>query len=147
MAKQLLEFFQSKTHWHTKEIIDTVKKAYNVIIKHPIAYKVKRWARRMLYGSMKEQYSKVGSYLVALEKCDPVSQFVLETIQGNPLVFRRLFLYFKGLRQGWLLGCRKFQRIDACFLKTLCDQLISVLGRDINDQMFPLACVVTELEQ
>ncbi|XP_074288999.1 uncharacterized protein LOC141614141 [Silene latifolia] len=104
----------------------------------------------MLHGSMKEHYSKLGGYIAALSQGNPSSFFTLVTkpaIRPNPLVFQRFFICFGGLKQGWLLGCRKILCVDACFLKTfLGGQLITTVGRDVNEQMFPLAWAVVERE-
>ena len=52
---------------------------------------------------------------------------------------------YKGLRDGWLLGCRKVLCIDGCFQKTfLGGMLMSTVGRDPNDQRFPLAWAFVE---
>ncbi|XP_074271777.1 uncharacterized protein LOC141595710 [Silene latifolia] len=150
LAKQFLDVFKAKPHWPAKDIIDTVRRAYKVIIKKDIAYKVKYHAHKLLHGSMKEHYSKLGSYIAALEQGNPTSVFTLYTnpnISTNPAVFQRLFVCFDALKQGWLLGCRKILCVDACFLKTfLGGQLIAVIGRDGNEQMFPLAWAVVEGE-
>ena len=65
----------------------------------------------------------------------------------NANVFQRLYVCFKGLKHGWLKGCRKVICIDACFLKTfLGGQLLSAIGRDHNDQMYLISWAVVEGE-
>ncbi|XP_074315188.1 uncharacterized protein LOC141651371 [Silene latifolia] len=118
LTKQLLEVFKSRPHWPASEIIDTVRKAYKIIIKKNFAYKVKYFAHRMLHGSMKEHYKEDG-----------------------------FFVCFHALGQGWLEGCRRVLSVDSCFLKTfLGGQLIAATGRDANEQMYPLAWAVVEGE-
>ncbi|XP_074290993.1 uncharacterized protein LOC141617729 [Silene latifolia] len=150
LAKQFLDVFKAKPHWPAKDIIDTVRRAYKVIIKKDLAYKVKYYAHKMLHGSMKEHYSKLGSYVAALEQGNPTSVFTLYTnpnITSNLAVFQRLFVCFDALKQGWLLGCRKLLCVDSCFLKTfLGGQLMAVIGRDGNEKMFPVAWAVVEGE-
>ncbi|KAL2921197.1 Transposase for insertion sequence element IS905 [Bienertia sinuspersici] len=69
------------------------------------------------------------------------------SIQSNPPVFQRLFNCFDGLRKGWKEGCRRLICVDAAFLKTfLGGQILSAIGRDPNDQMFPIAWEVVEGE-
>ncbi|KAH9625142.1 hypothetical protein KSS87_015101 [Heliosperma pusillum] len=150
LAKQFLDVFKANPHWPAADIIDTVRKAYKVIIKKGFAYKVKYYAHRLFHGSMKEHYSRLGSYMAALEQGNPTSTFTLFTnpnITSNPEVFQRFFVCFDALKQGWLLGCRKLLCVDSCFLKTfLGGQLMAVIGRDANEQMFPLAWAVVEGE-
>ncbi|XP_074297884.1 uncharacterized protein LOC141628676 [Silene latifolia] len=148
LAKQFLDVFKAKPHWPAKDIIDTVRRAYKVIIKKNLAYKDKYYAHKMLHGSMKEHYSKLGSYVAAPEQGNPTSVFTLYTnpnITSNPAVFQRLFVCFDALKQGWLLGCRKLLCVDSCFLKTfLGGQLMAVIGRHGNEPMFLVAWAVVE---
>ncbi|KAL2928614.1 RAP domain-containing protein chloroplastic, partial [Bienertia sinuspersici] len=72
MAQQFLEIFKARPHWPAKDIIETVKRAYKVIIKKDLAYKVKYQAHRMLHGSMKEHYMK--SILAAVSKVLPKAE-------------------------------------------------------------------------
>ncbi|KAL2892558.1 50S ribosomal protein L34, partial [Bienertia sinuspersici] len=58
MAKQLLDVFKARAHWPAKEIIECIRMAYRVMVER--AYKVKYRAHKLLHGSMKEHYSKVG---------------------------------------------------------------------------------------
>ncbi|KAL2904518.1 Trafficking kinesin-binding protein 1 [Bienertia sinuspersici] len=148
MAQQFLEIFKARPHWPAKDIIETVKRAYKVIIKKDLAYKVKYEAHRMLHGSMKEHYMKVRRYLAAIKETSPESMLVLVTDEKKcPPVFKRLFVCFDGIAKGWIEGCRKVLCIDACFLKTfLGGQLLAAVGRDGNDQMYPVAWAVVEGE-
>ena len=61
--------------------------------------------------------------------------------------FRRLYICFDSLARGFLEGCRKFIGLDGCFLKTETKgQLLSAVGKDRNNQMFPIAWAVVEGE-
>ena len=75
------------------------------------------------------------------------------TLVNNPIqrgpepVFQRMFVCFDGIKKGWIEGCRKVLCVDACFLKTfLGGQLLAAIGRDANDQMYPVAWAVVEGE-
>ncbi|KAL2898965.1 hypothetical protein RDABS01_024047 [Bienertia sinuspersici] len=67
VARQLLEMFKSRPHWPAKEVVETIRRAYTVIMSRNFAYKVKYHAHKMLHGSMKEHYMKVERYIKALE--------------------------------------------------------------------------------
>ena len=61
--------------------------------------------------------------------------------------FKRFYVCLKGVKDGWLAGCRKFIGLDGCFLKTHCKgELLSAVGRDANNQIYPLAWAVVEVE-
>ncbi|GJW25672.1 splicing factor [Tanacetum coccineum] len=54
---------------------------------------------------------------------------------------------FTGLRKGWLDRCRRVIGLDGCFLTHTCKgQLLTAMGRDANNQMFPIAWAVVSVE-
>lgn len=49
--------------------------------------------------------------------------------------------------KGWLEGYRLIISLDGCFLKSYCKgELITAVGKDGNDQMFPIAWAVVTVE-
>ena len=150
VAEQFLEVFKVRPHWQAKEIIPMIKKAFGVLVNKDFSYRVKYHAHRMLHGSALEHYTKLGSYIEALKHINPQSLVKLvadPTRVDNANVFQRLHVCFEGLKHGWLEGYRKVICIDACFLKTfLGGQLLSAIGRDHNDQMYPISWAVVEGE-
>ncbi|CAN0904846.1 hypothetical protein LINGRAHAP2_LOCUS23334, partial [Linum grandiflorum] len=58
-----------------------------------------------------------------------------------------MYLCFDTLKKGFLAGCQRFISLDGCFLKGLCKgELLTALGRDANDQMYPIAWCIVEVE-
>nr|GEV34751.1 splicing factor [Tanacetum cinerariifolium] len=48
---------------------------------------------------------------------------------------------------GWLDGCRRILGLDGCFLKHTCrGELLTAMGRDANNQMYPIAWAVVKVE-
>ncbi|XP_021769834.1 uncharacterized protein LOC110734080 [Chenopodium quinoa] len=153
VAGQFLEVFKTRPHWPTKEIQECVRKAFKMLVSRDFAYKIKYQAHRMLHGSMHDHYSKLGGYMVALERSSPGTRLELVTdCEKEPPTFKRLFICFEGLKVGWHTttkkeACRKVLVVDACFLKTfLGGQLMSAVGRDSNDQMFLVCWAIVEGE-
>ncbi|KAL2904744.1 Replicase polyprotein 1ab [Bienertia sinuspersici] len=56
---------QARPHWPAKDIIETVRRAYKMVIRRDFAYKIKYHAHRLLHGSMQERYHKVGRHIFA----------------------------------------------------------------------------------
>ncbi|WOL20552.1 hypothetical protein Cni_G29357 [Canna indica] len=92
----------------------------------------------------------LGSYLAQLRRVNPTSLFSIvynREFIGASSVFQRLYIGFEGPKKGFLNGCRSIIGLDGCFLKTfLGGQLLSAVGRDENNQMFPIAWAVIEGE-
>ncbi|KAL2935024.1 50S ribosomal protein L19 [Bienertia sinuspersici] len=150
MARQFLEVFKARPHWPAKEIIESIRLAYRVMVSRGFAYKVKYRAHKLLHGSMKDHYNKVGRYIQALKAASPGTDVHLVTFgkdSHSKPIFQRLYVCFDGVKKGWVQGCRRVICIDSCFLKTfLGGQLMSAVRRDGNDQMFPIAWAVVEGE-
>ncbi|XP_035830903.1 uncharacterized protein LOC110914631 [Helianthus annuus] len=156
LGDEFLPLFKAKPNWSAKEIQAAVKQKFKVVITKWLAYKAKSSAHKKLHGSMRNHYSKIGSYLEVLKKANPSSTFRLETAlpgfinldpEATCETFFRLFVCFDGVKKGFLAGCRKVLCLDGCFLKTfLGGMLLTAVGRDGNDQMFPLAWAVVEGE-
>ncbi|GJZ61467.1 calcium/proton exchanger [Tanacetum coccineum] len=69
-----------------------------------------------------------------------------ETEYGNTY-FKRFYICFKGVKDGWKVGCRRVTRLDGCFLKHTCrGELLTAIGRDVNNQMYPIAWAVVQVE-
>ncbi|WOL10979.1 hypothetical protein Cni_G19740 [Canna indica] len=61
--------------------------------------------------------------------------------------FKRIFVGFDALKEGFLGGCRPVISLDGCFLKSKAGgQLLSAVGRDGNNQMFLVCWAVVEGE-
>ncbi|MBA0618677.1 hypothetical protein Godav_027984, partial [Gossypium davidsonii] len=61
--------------------------------------------------------------------------------------FKRYYVCFDALRRGWKVGCRLLIGLDGCFLKgPLKSEFLATVGKDANNQMFPIAWVVVEVE-
>ncbi|GKF72821.1 hypothetical protein Tco_0208935 [Tanacetum coccineum] len=61
--------------------------------------------------------------------------------------FSRFYVCFKGLKEGWLQGCRRVICLDGCFLKTICKgELLYAVGRYGNNQIYPIAWAVVNVE-
>ncbi|KAK4397521.1 hypothetical protein Sango_1588700 [Sesamum angolense] len=79
---------------------------------------------------------------------DRGSKLILKKLEGsNPPIFDKMYVCLSALKNGFLGGCRPIICLDGCFLKTCYGgQLLVVVGRDGNDNMFPIAMVVVQVE-
>ncbi|KAK8674102.1 hypothetical protein V6N13_112400 [Hibiscus sabdariffa] len=90
-----------------------------------------------------EQYSKIGSYAEEIRNTNPGSS-VLCKLDGG--LFQKMYVSFKACVSG-LAHCRPFISIDGCHLKgKFGGQLLSAVGVDANDCIFPIAYAVVEIE-
>lgn len=93
----------------------------------------------MPHGSMREHYIKIGSYLTTFKNPNLTSTFDLVTVptgypNSNLETFFRLFVCFDRGEVGffWMVA------------GNCCVWMVVWLGRDSNDQIYPVAWAVVE---
>ncbi|KAK8628568.1 hypothetical protein V6N13_009155 [Hibiscus sabdariffa] len=120
-----------------------VYKDYVLIVPRSKLFRAKQLVLKTLQGNYSEQYSKIGSYVEEIRNTNPGSS-VLCKLDGG--LFQRMYVSFKVCEVG-LAHCRPFISIDGCHLKgKFGGQLLSVVGVDANDCIFPIAYAAVEIE-
>ncbi|KAK8683005.1 hypothetical protein V6N13_039081 [Hibiscus sabdariffa] len=121
----------------------SIKDRVYVVVKKDDKIRTKQLALKTLQGNYSEQYSKIGSYAEEIRNTDHGSS-VLCKLDGG--LFQRMYVSFKACVSG-LAHCRPFISIDGCHLKgKFGGQLLSVVGVDANDCIFPIVYAVVEIE-
>nr|GEU62703.1 hypothetical protein [Tanacetum cinerariifolium] len=70
-----------------------------------------------------------------------------EEVSSSSTYFKRFYICFKGLKHGWLDGCRRIIGLDGCFLKHTCKgNLLTAMGKDANNKMYPIAWAVVKVK-
>ncbi|KAI9178238.1 hypothetical protein LWI28_024235 [Acer negundo] len=74
----------------------------------------------------------------------------LDEDNGHDVVgdgFQRLYICMAALNEGWKQGCMPILGLDGCFIKGYhTDQLLTAIGVDPNNQMYPVAYALVESE-
>ncbi|CAL1354836.1 unnamed protein product [Linum trigynum] len=147
VAKKYIERFRREPYWKVKYMMLELRQTHNVVISRRQYYRARTYAKRMLGGSLIEEYNKIRRYVGALKERDRDGTFILEVDPSNVpnrVLFKRLYIGFSGLRRGFIRGCRPMFALDGCFLKgEVKGMLLSAVGKD---RMFPIAWAVVEGE-
>ncbi|GMY12202.1 hypothetical protein FCV25MIE_07441 [Fagus crenata] len=144
----------------TANIQKKVHRKYVTHISQSKAYRAKAKAMDILEGSYIEQYNMLWDYCEELRRSNPrntvlmkVQSFnegemeVEDVSQIRDPIFQRLYICFEACKTGFKNACRPFIGLDACHLKgPYGGQLIAAVGRDPNEEYFPLAFAVVEAE-
>ncbi|XP_078441159.1 uncharacterized protein LOC144711109 [Wolffia australiana] len=150
ITKHFLETIRRDMNYRVIDMVRELHEKYGIIVSRATCYSARSWARKMLQGSLDEHYHMLPSYVAELQKVHRNSTFQLEVehdIHNSLPRFNRLYICFESLARGFLEGCRPVIGLDGCFLKTeLKGQLLSTVGRDGNNMMFPIAWAVVEGE-
>ncbi|KAM1346514.1 hypothetical protein ACFX13_036556 [Malus domestica] len=107
-------------------------------------YKAKRKAITLIEGTYAQQYEKLWEYCKEVRKTNIASTMMMKV---DPPYFQRLYVCLDACKQGFVSGCRPLIGVDGCHLKgTFQGQLLVAVGIDANDNMYPIAYAVAELE-
>ncbi|GKV28230.1 hypothetical protein SLEP1_g37311 [Rubroshorea leprosula] len=105
---------------------------------------------REFQGNCEQEYKNLFDYRLELLKKNPTSTFEIDARKPTPdskLVFLGFYVCFATLREGFIAGCRPILGLDGAFLKGPCKgQLLFAVGRDANNQMYPIAWAIVEGE-
>ncbi|WVZ75505.1 hypothetical protein U9M48_023551 [Paspalum notatum var. saurae] len=92
--------------------------------------------------SMKGEYTRVYDYQAELLRSNPGSTVVvcLDPEIEDRQVFERFYVCFDALKRGFIAGCRRVVGLDGCWFKGANNgQLLCAIGKDANNQMYPIA--------
>ncbi|GKV06937.1 hypothetical protein SLEP1_g18754 [Rubroshorea leprosula] len=97
------------------------------------------------------EYNRLFDYANELRSKDPEASVVLQccrqSVDTTP-TFLRMYVCFSALKKGFLAGCRRVIGVDGAFLKgAYKGELLTAVGRDANNQMYPIAWAVVEVEK
>ncbi|KAK8646714.1 hypothetical protein V6N13_120492 [Hibiscus sabdariffa] len=125
------------------------KEEIKVELTKNVCSRARKWAVNQIRGSVKE-FNRLYDYVFALREADPTGTFDLVVEGPTPNdtpIFRWLYVCFIGLKEGFIRYCRPVLCLDGCYLKgPLKGELLAAVGRDGNNQIFPIAWVVVEVE-
>ncbi|XP_024985433.1 uncharacterized protein LOC112521035 [Cynara cardunculus var. scolymus] len=132
-----------------KDMQDDILKKFMVKVSKGQCMRAKSRALLEIEGSLIEHYGKLWDYGHEIRRANPGSTVKMDVnlMADGSNEFRRFYVCFKALRDGWISGCRKVIGLDGCFLKGVCKgELISAIGRDGNNQIYPIAWAVVDVE-
>ncbi|XP_021767501.1 uncharacterized protein LOC110731889 [Chenopodium quinoa] len=148
-SKWIAEYFANRfrvnPYMKVHDIIQTLWLEKGLKVSTLMAYRARKKGQANIVGEYEEQYSLLPRYVAEIRRCNSGN---IVKLQLNDHVFERLYICFEALRKGFLAGCRPFISLDGCFLKgSFGGQLLVAVGRDGNNQMFPIAWAVVEVEK
>ncbi|KAI3458545.1 hypothetical protein Pfo_015208 [Paulownia fortunei] len=137
LANKYLNKLIDDPQWKPKAMKKAVRREQNIFVSINQIYRAKWKALEAIEGDHRKDFYKVRGYCGMVKKMNP----------GSVATITRLFLQYSAQIKGFLAGCRPVIGLDACHLKgSYSGQLMHAIGRDGNNQMFPLAMAVVEAE-
>ncbi|KAL4379129.1 hypothetical protein GQ457_02G013030 [Hibiscus cannabinus] len=132
------------------DIMRLGREELNVELNKQLCSRAKKWAEEKIKGNISHEFNKLFDYVLALRIVDPDGSFdlVVERPTATDIPkFRRFYVCFGALKEGFKRYCRPVIGVDGCFLKgSLKGEILSAVGKDSNNQIFPVAWAYVEVE-
>ncbi|KAK4383930.1 hypothetical protein Sango_3107200 [Sesamum angolense] len=111
--------------------------------------RTKKRVEKMGGGTDGEQYAMLWSYAEEIRNSNPSTTVKIKSkLVGGLPQFKRLYICWGALKQGFLMGCRPIICLDGCHLKSSVGGiLLSAVGIDANNCIYPFAYAVVEKEK
>ncbi|XP_017635007.1 uncharacterized protein LOC108477073 [Gossypium arboreum] len=153
-ADMIAQYFEATIKDHPKiklrEIQRRCASEMHVNVTINCCYRAKKIVNEKMAGNHKEEFGLLWDYAHELRSKMPGSiiKMAVHRVTANSLPhFKRYYVCFDALKRGWKAGCRPLIGLDGCFLKGLFkSEFLTAVGRDANNQMFPIAWAVIEVE-
>ncbi|KAK8540585.1 hypothetical protein V6N13_027104 [Hibiscus sabdariffa] len=143
VAKAYVDKFRVEPTYSTKSLRQDVATDHILQVPSSKCSRAKKLALEMIQGSHDEQYSRVYDYFAELGGCNPGTTTIL---QLDDRVFERMYICLQACKDGFK-ACRPIICLDGCFLKGHYQGwLLSAVGLDANDCVYPLAYAIVESE-
>ena len=154
---------QDTPKWASKMLMSLLMHSPDMRLKAIVAYALEKWGFRMsmdqayrakvkamekIEGATKDQYKHLRSYVAELIEKNKNSTVKIKCdLTPHGPVFERMYVCLEACKNAFVTTCRPLIGLDGCFLKgEFGGQLLSEVGKDGNNQMFPFAYVVVESE-
>ncbi|XP_006656458.1 uncharacterized protein LOC102711269 [Oryza brachyantha] len=142
IAEKYGKFIVANPSWSLAHMKATVQEDMFVDASISKLKRAKSIAMKKAMDTTKWQYQKLYNYQLELLRSNPGSTVVVNSeVDVDPPVFKRIYICFDACKKGFLAGCRKVVGLG-CFKGATNGELLCAIGRDANNQMYPIAWAV-----
>ncbi|XP_034229470.1 uncharacterized protein LOC117638454 [Prunus dulcis] len=148
VLKEALSKIKRNTDWNLKAFQGEVLESYHVRVSKTQVYRAKRLAKAQIEGNYIQQYARFWDYVEQLKNTNKGSTVKIKCdLVGGEAIFQRIYVRLAACKKGFLARCRPVIGVDACHLKgPYPGQILTAVGVDGNNGLFPIAYVVAEIE-
>lgn len=152
LSKQILDQVQVNPDIPIKAVQDQLTKQFEVQVSMQKALRAKNKAEIEIRGDHKQQYTILRDYVEELQKTNPNTTVRISvqtaTDPSSPTrVFKRMYVCLGALKEGYKACQRELLGLDGAFMRgPFPGQLLTAVGIDSNNGIYPLAYAVVEAE-
>ncbi|KAL0904905.1 hypothetical protein M5K25_027068 [Dendrobium thyrsiflorum] len=127
-----------------REIIGQIEAKFNIKVSYMKAWDARRKAVKIVFGSWEESYRTINLFMDAIVSSMPDTVYKIQTSENHR--FERMFFSFGPSINGWNY-CRPVLCLDGTFLLgKYRGTLLTAVGIDANNGLYPLAFAIVESE-
>ena len=148
IAEKYEKFIMANPTWSLETMRSAVQEEMFVDVSISKLKRAKSIVMQKVLDATKGQYQVLYRYQLELLRSNPGSTIIImKEPNVEPPVFQRMYIALDACKKGFTAGCRKVVGLDGCFFKGATNgELLCALGRDANNQMYPIAWAVVEKE-
>jgi hypothetical protein len=148
IAEKYSNFISANPSWPLSHMKATVQEEMFAEASVSKLKRAKWLVMKKKMDAVKGQYQKLFNYQLELLRSNPGSTVVVNREIGlDPPVFKRIYICLDACKKGFSAGCRRVIGLDGCFFKGQTNgELLCAIGRDANNQMYPIAWAVVAKE-
>lgn len=148
LAKKFVHLLRHTPHMKLKALAEEARHRWSVRLSRYQVSRARVKALAMIEGATLEQYKHLRSYGEELRRSNPGTTVKIKTMAGAGVaVFERIYVCLAACKRAFATTCRPLIGLDGCFLKGVYGgQLLTAVGKDGNNQMYPIAYAVVEAE-
>lgn len=149
IARIFLDKLREDSGLMPEKIQEQIKDIWKLVASRNQCQRGRLLALKWLEKEYADQFAHLRGYVREIEKTNPGSIVVLDTSRNaaGKDVFDRFYVCFEKLRSSWRGYCRPIIGLDGTFLKSeVKGILLTAVGRDANNQIYPVAWAVVQTE-
>jgi hypothetical protein len=149
IAKHYYNQIKDNPTWKVGHLKQAVLRDFLADVSISKCKRAKSLVLNVALDGMKGEYTRVYDYQAELLRSNPGSTIVvcLNSEFEDRKVFERFYCCFDACKKGFLAGCRRVIGLDGCWFKGANNgQLLCAVGRDANNQMYPIAWAAVATE-
>ncbi|XP_074283348.1 uncharacterized protein LOC141607898 [Silene latifolia] len=151
VARKMLEDIRANNAISTQSINDLLIERYGIEMATSSVYKAKDIAIMEINGGHDDSYRQLPRYCEVIKSTNPgsVAHCALVPMDSpeRPLQFKNIFIAFQAQCEGSIRGYKSLIGVDGTHLKgNYGGVLLSAVAMDDNNELFPVAIAVVELE-